>query len=174
MGGLGADTLDGGAFDDTLLGGGGQDVLRGGGGEDQLRGGQGADRLFGGAHHDLLVGGKGDDFLKGGGGRDTLMGGAGDDTLMPGLNKAEVARGGKGEDVFMFNGQRGDPSTNNFTPQTNIQDFEVGVDRLEISGEITNYFSTQGSVSTRLILENGTNIVLEGILFDDLVLSDLF
>ena len=136
--------------------------------------GHGGNDTFKGLGDDTIIGGDGADSLLGGTGDDTIYGGAGDDTLMPGLNKAEVARGGKGEDVFVFNSQRGDPSTNNFTPQTNIQDFEVGVDRLEISGEITNSFSTQGGVSTRLILENGTNIVLEGILFDDLVLSDLF
>ena len=139
-----------------------------------LAGGGGDDTMNGGAFHDMLRGGAGDDVLRGGAGRDTLIGGAGDDTIITGLNKAEVARGGDGADVFQFNGQRGDPSTNNFTPRTNIRDFEVGIDRLDIDGEVVNSFSTQNGASTRVILENGLNIVLEGVLFDGLDMNELF
>ncbi len=170
----GGDTLFGGAGNDEIIGFDGTDHLYGGDQNDDVYGGADDDLLDGGGGHDELYGGSGNDTIYGGAGSDTLIGGDGDDTIITGLNKAEVARGGAGEDVFMFNGQRGDPSTNNFTPRTNIQDFEIGVDRLDITGEITGFFVAQNGASSRLVLENGTNVVLEGIDFQTTVLDDLF
>ena len=56
-GGVGNDTLVGGAKQDVLLGGTGNDTLLGNLGTDVLIGGEGADRADGGDGSDLLVGG---------------------------------------------------------------------------------------------------------------------
>ena len=86
----------------------------------------------------------------------------------------QIARGGGGADVFIFDGLTGDPATNAYTPQTRIKDFEVGVDRLDISGEVANMFYSQRDDVTRLVLENGLKIILEDIKLADLHIDDLF
>ena len=128
---------------------------------------------MGGAARNRLFGTELNEVVYGLRGFNTLFGFEGDDTIFTDLSKAEVARGVDGADVFQFDGLRGDPATNNFSPRTNIQDFEIGVDRLEIDGEIASSFSTQFGASTGIVLENGLNILLEGVLFDDLDLNDL-
>ncbi|HEX8910904.1 MAG TPA: calcium-binding protein [Humisphaera sp.] len=76
-GGVGNDTLVGGAGADTLSGGLGNDRLIGNAGKDTLDGGDGNDWLSGGAGDDTLAGGAGNDFfLAAGGGKDTIDGGA--------------------------------------------------------------------------------------------------
>ncbi|WP_127112547.1 DUF4214 domain-containing protein [Shimia sediminis] len=74
--------------------------------------------------NDILTGGSQDDVLSGGDGNDTLIGGEGEDTLMDGRG-ADVLYGGDGADVFVFSrdGQ-----------SDRIMDFEIGVDRLDLSG----------------------------------------
>ncbi|MBU2359386.1 MAG: calcium-binding protein, partial [Alphaproteobacteria bacterium] len=71
--------------------------------------------LTGGAGADLLTGLAGNDVLHGGAGEDILRDGAGSDTLF----------GGSGADIFVL-ARDGARDT--------IQDFEVGVDRLDLSG----------------------------------------
>ncbi|MCK8463474.1 hypothetical protein MUY35_06380 [Aliiroseovarius sp. S1339] len=121
--------LDGGVGDDTLLGGDGDDQLFGGVHEDPegsgdrvsdddlLAGGAGNDQLHGGYGADILTGGDGNDTLnhlghameRSGaelhdfdwhidGDQDRLDGGLGDDTLI--MDRADIATGGDGEDVF--------------------------------------------------------------------------
>lgn len=65
----------------------------------------------------------GNDILNGGAGNDTLIGGAGADTLM----------GGGGSDRFVFHAP-GDSSGTNPLLRDTIADFEVGVDRVDLSG----------------------------------------
>ncbi len=75
----------------------------------------GRDVLSGGAGGDLLLGGADDDLLQGHAGADILDGGTGADTL----------RGGEGADIFVF---AADGATDV------IEDFELGVDRIDLSG----------------------------------------
>ncbi len=146
FGGAGADTLDGGTEDDRLDGGAGHDQLLGGegrdrlfggddedmlagaGGNDQLFGGAAADQLLGGTGDDRLAGDAGDDSLAGEAGIDRLFGGDGADTLRGGADADEMW-GGAGADVFGF-----DTTSDSFTfAADRIRDFEVGLDRLDLS-----------------------------------------
>jgi hypothetical protein len=137
-GGSGADWLLGEAGDDRLFGRTGNDRISGGAGADAIQGGSGDDRLLGRTGSDLLSGGDGNDRisggagadrLDGGSGQDVLLGGPGADVLIGGLGK-DWLRGGVGADVFIFRtieesglGQEADE----------IQDFEAGRDRLDLS-----------------------------------------
>ncbi|GIT91433.1 hypothetical protein JANAI62_18900 [Jannaschia pagri] len=66
----------------------------------------------------------GDDVLAGADGDDRLLGGDGDDILMDGAGN-DVLTGGAGADVFVFHPDG---------EADRISDFEVGVDRLDLSG----------------------------------------
>ncbi len=81
------------------------DQIHGQGGNDTLSGLSGNDTLSGGDGNDLLLGGMGDDILVGNAGNDTLVGGAGSDRF--------VLKPNTGVDV--------------------IQDFQVGVDRIQLT-----------------------------------------
>ena len=75
--------------------------------------------LYGSSGVDNLRGGVGDDIIRGGDGADLIVGGNGADSLF----------GGAGADVFDYN-------TNNHSTATafdTIQDFQVGVDRIDLS-----------------------------------------
>ena len=105
----------GGAGDDRLRGGRNDDILAGGRGDDVVSGGRGADVLLGEAGDDRLRGDAGDDVLDGGTGADVLIGGAGFDVLT----------GGFGADRFVYTGIE--------AAYDRIADFEVGIDRIDIS-----------------------------------------
>jgi predicted extracellular nuclease/2',3'-cyclic-nucleotide 2'-phosphodiesterase (5'-nucleotidase family) len=92
--------------DDVINAQGGNDTVFGLSGNDLLRGGFGNDRLFGELGNDSLFGGEGDDFLDGG---------LGDDLL----------RGDAGRDTFVISRRPG---------KDTITDFQVGVDRIALSG----------------------------------------
>lgn len=104
LGGVGNDSLIGGAFDDDLYGGADNDQTFGGGGDDELIDFGGLDTIFGGAGDDViaaygteggaLFGGLGDDRIDGFTAGDTLTGNAGDDTLI----------GDAGDDVYGISG----------------------------------------------------------------------
>ncbi|XGA69590.1 hypothetical protein M5524_11035 [Duganella sp. BuS-21] len=68
--------LTGGVGNDTLNGGAGWDNLDGGNGNDSLSGDDGWDFIHGGAGNDVLNGGKERDYLWAGAGNDTIDGGA--------------------------------------------------------------------------------------------------
>ncbi|WP_274389768.1 Ig-like domain-containing protein [Azospirillum doebereinerae] len=63
-GGVGADTLTGGAEENTI---------GGGAGNDRLTGNNARDQIFGGDGNDTITGGGGNDYLEGGAGRDTFV-----------------------------------------------------------------------------------------------------
>lgn len=135
----GADWLYGGAGDDVLDGGAGADRLYGGAGNDRLTGATGKDRLYGGAGNDTLSGGKGDDQIWGATGDDLLRGGAGNDTLTPGLG-ADRLEGGAGADVFVW---ADIAESANDTTRDRVLDFEVGIDRVDISALSTGLHFVQ-------------------------------
>lgn len=130
----GDDTLDGGQGDDTLYGGGGDDTLvdlkgvglfYGGDGNDTIKSGNSKDTIYGEDGADNIDGGAGNDFIDGGAGADLLNGGAGSDTIVGG-GGADILTGGAGRDRFVINGEG--------LVLASIADFEVGKDRIEISG----------------------------------------
>lgn len=79
-----------------------------------MRAGAGADQLTGGAEADQITGGNADDRLQGGAGADIIVDGAGHDRMW----------GGAGADIFVL---AGDGVTDT------IEDFELGVDRIDMS-----------------------------------------
>ncbi|MEM8676645.1 MAG: ELWxxDGT repeat protein [Cyanobacteria bacterium P01_G01_bin.67] len=114
----GKDLLDGGADDDILFGSDGRDTLIGGHGNDLMRGQSGKDILDGGAGDDTLWGGNHFDRLNGNDGDDILDGGRGINTY----------NGGAGSDLFIIH----DDAHTDW-----IQDFELGVDRIGLAGNLS-------------------------------------
>ncbi len=108
--------------DGTIFGSRVADRIDALGGDDRLQGAEGDDTLAGGAGADTLFGEAGADRLEGGPGADALIGGPGADTVA-------LAPGG-GADV--------------------LQDFEPGVDRIEIAAEFG--FATPQEVLARIEL----------------------
>jgi Ca2+-binding RTX toxin-like protein len=136
----GADVLNGLGGDDVLKGNAGNDKLDGGLGNDRLDGGDGNDVLVGGSGHDTLIGGIGDDTLwgddgndalHGGSGNDVLDGGAGDDVLSGDVGTDRLT-GGAGADVFQFGATA--HSTVSATSRDIITDFQIGLDKIDLSG----------------------------------------
>ena len=165
FGGAGADTLQGGGGDDRFSGGNGADLITGGGGNDTLDGGNGADTLegesgadliTGGSGSDTLDGGNGADILEGGGGRDQIEGGNGKDILSGGAGD-DVLIGGAGADTFVFVGNGGDDV---------VDDFELGVDVLQIDTSRVSSFSDlelQQTIQGVEIDYGSGTIVLQGV-----------
>lgn len=78
-------------------------------------------------YNDVIFGSTGNDTLDGSGGDDKIFGGAGNDDITFGIG--DMVYGGAGADVFRAKAGRSD-----FTTQTHIVDFEIGVDKLDLSG----------------------------------------
>jgi hypothetical protein len=144
-GGRGDDRLRGEDGEDRISGSSGEDYLYGGSGDDRLFGGGGADRIVGHKGDDRLVGGNGDDRLDGGDGEDRLYGGDGDD-ILTGDDGRDSCFGGAGADIFVFATPE---STGLDDARDMIADFEIGVDRIDLSGidaDLTN-FETEAVLS---------------------------
>ncbi|MBB4000157.1 calcium-binding protein [Aureimonas pseudogalii] len=120
----GNDTITGSQLNDTLTGDDGNDTVSGGAGDDFVSGGNGQDILIGGLGVDQLFGGAGNDTLAGQGGNDQLTGDA-------------------GADLFYFNLSGG---------QDTITDFQNGIDKIGVGGDITSIkvFEFQGSAALEL------------------------
>ena len=157
-GGAGNDLLRGGAGNDTLAGGTGSDSMIGGGGDDLYvvdAAGDTVVELFGegtdtvrtslssyalGAHVEHLertgagaFSGTGNGLanrLTGADGIDTLNGRDGADVLI-GAAGADRLTGGEGADTFVFRAT-GDSGTST-TTRDRIMDFQVGIDRIDLS-----------------------------------------
>ncbi len=114
-------------LNDTLFGSTGADTLNGGAGADRLYGGDGDDVLDGGTSSDQLFGGNGNDTLYGSG--DRLIGGDGDDILI-GVSGGNRFIGGNGADLFKTGGTK---SLNTVEYANLIDDFQVGIDKIDIS-----------------------------------------
>jgi Ca2+-binding RTX toxin-like protein len=94
---------------------------------------------------DVLTGNIQSNVLVGGDGSDTLTGLRGDDTLIgvnpssatPGSNDLDVLIGGRGRDVFVL----GDAAQTYYSGSgfATIQDFRQGIDRIQLSGSLSDY-----------------------------------
>jgi Ca2+-binding RTX toxin-like protein len=120
----GIENVVGTAFADTIAGNGADNVIDGGGGNDHL---------FGMDGHDVISGGAGNDEIVGGSGHDTLRGGAGDDRLAVGMFGSNTMTGDDpgafGHDTFII-------QWHVFRYADVITDFQRGVDKLDISGNL--------------------------------------
>jgi Ca2+-binding RTX toxin-like protein len=119
--------------------------------------------------HLLMTGTAGtDDMLGGGDGNDTLVGNAGDRDLLSGdggedelyLGAGNTANGGAGADLFTLSDEG--------SPETLIEDFELGNDRLALAGNPDGYvelIQTEDGNGLRLIdtLYNRTIVTLQGV-----------
>ena len=115
-------TARGGLGDDTLIGGAYMDRLRGDRGDDKINGAAGDDALFGGAGDDFIFGGSGNDQIHGGVGKDVLHGDSGSDGV----------RGGLGQDIFWI--ELSDISDPALPSETDIfYDYTHGTDRLHVT-----------------------------------------
>lgn len=84
------------------------------------------------------TGGNGNDLIDGGSAADTLNGGAGNDTIYGG-DAADRITGGQGFDYLYGQGASDTFFYTNANEATDvIQDFQVGVDKLDFSGAITS------------------------------------
>jgi Ca2+-binding RTX toxin-like protein len=102
---------------------------------------------------DVITGNHLDNYLVGGAGNDTLSGGRGNDTLIgvnplsatPGSNETDVLIGGKGRDVFVL----GDAATSYYqgTGVALIQDFQQGIDRIQLHGQLSDYSIVGNSIN---------------------------
>jgi Ca2+-binding RTX toxin-like protein len=142
-----------GSGNDTLTGSNGVNDIEGGAGNDRVDAGGGNDVVEGGAGLDTLLGGVGNDEILGGVGRDSLNGGAGVDTLtgcFDGANggRGEIDRltGGAEADLFELGWSGGcyyndgSITSTGTTDYALITDFQVGVDRLQLDGAVSNYY----------------------------------
>lgn len=145
--GAGADTLIGNAVANILSAGEGNDLLQGAEGNDELLGGKNADELHGGAGDDVLRGGNGLDNLFGGIGNDILIGALGTDTLT----------GGVGNDEFRFTS-----ALDGVINIDTITDYEIGIDKIELSATVFTAFAGQVGqsvgLSQRLIYDQDTGV----------------
>ncbi|PPB79546.1 hemolysin type calcium-binding protein, partial [Albidovulum inexpectatum] len=87
---------------------------------------------------DVLIGGAQDDLVCGGSGNDTLSGGSGNDILYDGIG-SDVMRGGAGADLFVLSPD-GELDV--------IEDFQVGLDRLDLTSFSFLYDVSQLSITS--------------------------
>ncbi|MBA5249182.1 MAG: calcium-binding protein, partial [Gammaproteobacteria bacterium] len=112
-------------------------------------GGSAADTITGSNAADFITGNSGDDILTGGEGNDTLIGGDGDDILIGGLGH-DTLTGGAGKDIFKFD-RILDSSRLGFNDE--IQDFEVGEDRLDLSSILSGKGINANNISNYVYME---------------------
>ena len=112
-------------------------------------GGDGNDVFTGNSAGNELIGGRGNDTLSGGAGGDYLFGGLGDNNLT----------GGADADVFIIEKKPGATDT--------ITDFQIGVDRIILSGFGTATYSslalTQEGANVRVTMAGGQSILVQNV-----------
>lgn len=104
------------------------------------------DRLFGKGGNDLLAGFANHDNLEGGTGNDTLEGGTGNDILIgvdrnvTDIFERDTLKGGGDNDRFVL-GDRGNLfyDNNRYNDFATIEDFQLGVDRIQLIGSASDY-----------------------------------
>jgi Ca2+-binding RTX toxin-like protein len=102
------------------------------------------DVLTGNIQNNTLVGGDGNDTLTGLRGNDTLIG-VNPLSATPGSNETDVLIGGRGRDVFVL----GDTTKTYYsgTGLASIQDFQQGIDRIQLRGRLSNYNIVGNSIN---------------------------
>ncbi|MGD9650606.1 MAG: calcium-binding protein [Dongiaceae bacterium] len=143
--GPGNDYVVGGIVSDSLNGSDGNDTIYGRGGDDAITGGRGNDLLYGEDDNDYINGNDGNDTIYGGAGNDMIIGGRGSDILY----------GGEGADVFRY--LVGDLGSGIDA----IMDFQVGIDRIQLSnlinynGNLSQYvsFTQNADGATRVMVD---------------------
>lgn len=184
VGGTGDASVEGGSGSVTLFGGAGGGVFKGGAaGDNLLKAGEGPTTLYGGGSNSVLYAGgnvsdvlyagegnqtlvgslsTGNNIFFGGPGNDVIDGGVGNDLFFAGSG-AESLLGGGGQNTYEFLA-----SMTSASASVSIGDFQVGQDRLIISGYGTSTDDvynnkTVSAGSTILTLGDGTKVVLTGI-----------
>lgn len=167
----GNDAIYGGTDNDVIYSFGGDDIVDGGDGSDTIFGGEGNDTLRGGAGNDVIADVSGNDTLDGGDGNDVVNGLAGNDRLTGG-NGDNIVLGGTGADTFFQAG----------TGTDRILDFQVGIDKIELSTSITSFQAliagaqdiTDAEGNNLVVLSNGDNgqFVLSNLTIADLSEND--
>ena len=137
--------------------------------------------------NDTIYGRGGDDDIQGGPGNDVIYAGSGNDTILAGTG-ADLVWGGSGNDTFVF-AAAADSTPSSFD---SIQDFQVGVDRIDVEGldfvagtsglgNLAAHSLNWSQVGSDTIILGDTNgnagtaefkIVLKGITATSLHLSD--
>ena len=136
-GGTNNDTIQGAEGDDSISGDGGHDSIQGSTGHDRITGNTGNDIIDAGQDNDTVFGNEGDDLIIAGYGDDEIHGGDGDDTITGG-GGCDTISGGAGADVFDFDNYLSastsdSPGTAAWDGQDRIIDFEVGIDKIDLS-----------------------------------------
>lgn len=122
-------------------------------------------------YNDVILGSAGTDTLGGDKGTDKLLGGAGKDVLV--FDGGDEVAGGAGADIF-----RARPDV--YADATKIMDFEIGIDKLDLSGwgvssfdqvKLINYpdftFNLSGPGFTILLLDlDGTKLTARDFVFE--------
>ncbi len=184
----GVQTYDGGAGIDTLrfiTGGGGATFSLALGtrqtigtgsllaeGIENIEGSGGNDTLTGDSLANMISGAAGSDRLDGGAGADVLNGGSGDDILIGGAG-ADLLTGSTGIDTFVY---RLAADTSAATGMDIIQDFQTGVDRIDLSAvDVQNLALVADGSLTRLQgivgSETFTLVVNGAVAMSDLILA---
>jgi len=170
-GGEGADNLSGGEGHDIVVGADGDDHIQAFGGDDFISAGTGDDSIYGGSNSDTISGGAGDDLVKGDTGsdyllgdegNDTLKGWTGDDTLTGGAGVDDLT-GGVGVDTFIIAVGDGHDI---------VRDFEIGVDKIVVGAEINEVFIFDEGNATRIVIDEDTSLLLQGIVSTTLSETD--
>jgi len=163
-------------FDDdrTLYGDTGDDSLVGGTGNDYLDGLEGNDILNGRAGDDTLVGSSGDDTLSGSSGVDFLYGGIGDDIINGGSDNDNIFTG-DGKDIVVYSSPL--PERGRYyayqgyynSDIDTIEDFTVGIDKIDLSSVISgnpldhSLVSLSGSYPASLNYDGYTLMTFENV-----------
>lgn len=161
-GGSGDDIIIGGTTDQMIRSRRGNDLVDGLAGYDTIRGGSGDDTLVGGEDNDQIIGGRDNDILIG----------VNPDEANPGRGEEDALWGGTGEDLFVL----GDADNIFYVGQgasdhAKIGDFDLGVDRIQLNGSISNYqFVTSGEDTAILYTANGSSDLI-GVIQDVLSLD---
>jgi Ca2+-binding RTX toxin-like protein len=190
VGAAGGDTVMGGSGNDAITGGAdGVNYLRGGQGDDHMVGGahfddmngnEGSDTMSGGAGDDWVVGGKDNDNVSGDDGNDIVYGNLGSDTCNGGAG-ADIVRGGQGDDVVVggagddwLSGDRGNDTLTGGAGADTFHSFSgAGIDvvtdfnaaegdRVQLDPG-THYTLSQVGADTHIDMDNGDEVILQGV-----------
>ncbi|NJO40800.1 MAG: hypothetical protein HC769_02760 [Cyanobacteria bacterium CRU_2_1] len=130
------DFIQGNDRDEKLLAGRGNDVLVGGAGNDQAYGDEGNDFFLGtDGGNDQSFGGEGNDFFRLGDGNDTVYGDSGNDIILASGGN-DLIDGGSGFNL-VFGGEGSDRFVLQSGGIIDIQDFQLGQDRLVLADGLT-------------------------------------